>query len=100
MYGDVMSELSTIVQSLQELQRMHQLNLELLEQLGIVCEWILANNIPVPNREKFNSLLRKTHALAQELYLSSPKTIQYRKISDESLQGDKSDKEFTEPRSL
>ena len=79
-----MSELTSVIENLQELQRMHQLNLELLEQLGIFGEWILNNNNDIPNREKFQSLLHKTQALLRELYGSSlTKTLQYQKLADE-----------------
>ena len=80
-----MSELAKIIETLQELERMHQLNLELLEQLDVVFQWIIKNDVLVPNREKLRSLLTKTHALIKELYSSSPQIILYRKLSDEFL---------------
>lgn len=93
-----MSDLPTIIQTLQELLNMHQLNLELLEQLGVFLEWILKNNKVIPDRERFESLLHKTQALMKELYLSStPRILQYRTLSDESKQPRKSDGEVTEP---
>jgi hypothetical protein len=92
------TELPTIIQNLQELQLMHQLNLELLEQLGVFFEWILKNKAVIPDRKKFESLLHKTQALMKELYLSStPRILQYRTLSDESKQPQKSDGEVTEP---
>jgi hypothetical protein len=92
-----MSELPSIIQSLQELQRMHQLNLELLEHLGVFFQWILDSKIDISNKEKFESLLHKTKALMNELYcLDSPKTLHYsairRKVTD-----NKSDEEVPEP---
>ena len=93
-----LSELSTIIQTLQELQRMHSLNLELLEQLDVVCQWIIENKLPIPNKEKLNSLLLKAQTLLQELYFEKTPTLLHMKLSDENLQGDKSDKEFTEPK--
>jgi hypothetical protein len=80
-----LSELSTIIETLQELQRMHQLNLELLEQLDIVFKWIAETDIPIPNKEKLATLLYKTKALLKELYAPSTfKILQYRKLSDDS----------------
>lgn len=94
-----MSDLSTIIQNLQELQRMHQLNLELLEQLGVFFQWVLDNKMTIPDRDKFDSLLHRTQALMNELYSSNtPKTLQYssirRKVTDR-----KSDDKVTEPAS-
>jgi hypothetical protein len=60
---------------------MHQLNLELLEQLAVVCKWMLSNNIQVPNRDKFVSLLRKARILFDEFY--SPPFLQHRKRTPE-----------------
>jgi hypothetical protein len=81
------SELQSIIESLQELQRMHELNLELLEQLGIFADWIVANEISIPNKEKLESLIHKTQALLIELQSDSPKTLIYhgirRKVTDE-----------------
>ena len=77
---------------------MHSLNLELLEQLDVVCQWIIENKLPIPNKEKLNSLLLKAQTLLQELYFEKTPTLLHMKLSDENLQGDKSDKEFTEPK--
>ena len=94
----VLSNLSAIIRALNELQRMHQLNLELLEQYEILCRWITETNLPIPNSEKLRSLLSKTHALLEELYQSNAtKYIQYsssrRKVTDS-----RTDEEGTEPR--
>lgn len=76
-----MSELPIVIEKLQQLERMHQLNLELLEQLAIASEWIIANELLVPNIDKFRSLLTKTNALLKELYSTQPeKTLIYRKL--------------------
>ena len=80
-----MSDLSQTIQALQELQRMHQLNLELLEQLGVFFEWILNSEINIPDKEKFNSLFFKTKALLEELYCGKSYTFVYRKPSDDFL---------------
>jgi hypothetical protein len=91
------SDLSTIIQNLQELERTQQLNFELLEELGILLEYMNANNFPIPDREKFNSLLAKTHALMNELYFSSPKTLQYRKVSRRKVTDFKTDEDVPVP---
>ena len=93
-----LSELTTVIETLQELQRMHQLNLELLEQLDIVFKWIVETDMPIPNREKLSSLLHKTETLIKELYLpNATKYLQYRMLSDESKQPRKPDDKVTEP---
>jgi hypothetical protein len=96
LYMTALSELSTIIKTLQELERMHQLNLELLEQYGVLCNWILETNVPIPNKEKLSSLLGKTQTLLKELYASdSPKFLQYqtsrRKVTeaDDRRQGNR-----------
>lgn len=73
--------------TIDEALRMHQLNLELLEQLGIACKWLRENKIQVPNRDRFVSLLSKSDALLKEIY-----------SSDENLQGKQSDEDLTEPQ--
>ncbi len=62
---------------------MHQLNLELLEQLNVACNYLLSNNVLVPNRNTFASLLRKAWALMDEIKADEPKIIQYTKLTDE-----------------
>ena len=82
-YVIALSELSKIIDALQELERMHQLNLELLEQLDVVFEWIIKSDMPIPNGEKLSALFTKTEALLKELYFSSSRTLAYRKLADE-----------------
>ena len=81
-----MPELSKIIDTLQELERMHQLNLEMLEQLDVVFKCIIENDVQIPNADKFVSLLSKSQSLLKEIYFSSQKIMQYRKLTDESLQ--------------
>ena len=76
---------------------MHSLNIELLEQLDVVCRWIVESKLPIPNKEKLNSLLLKAQTLLRELYFEKTPTLLHKESPDESLQGDKSDEEFTEP---
>ncbi len=92
-----MSDLPTIIQNLQELARLQQLNFEILEELGILLDYIEANHIQVPNRDKFNSMLAKTHALLKELYFSSDKVMPYRKLNRRKVTAFRTDKEVTEP---
>jgi cytoplasmic iron level regulating protein YaaA (DUF328/UPF0246 family) len=63
---------------------MHQLNLELLEQLDVACGWILDNHITIPNSSLLASLLAKAKALLRELQSTEPKIMQYQKLSDKS----------------
>ena len=74
--------LTEIIDSLTELKRMHQLNLELLEQLAITCDWLRNSGIRLPNESTFYSLLNKTTTLLDEIQADSPKTIVYQKLSD------------------
>jgi hypothetical protein len=85
---DMMTE---IIKTLSELKRMHQLNLELLEQLSVCCSWLMEHNIPIPNKATICSLLTKAKALISEIQTE---------ISDEFLHGDKSDEDFTEPQTV
>jgi hypothetical protein len=78
-----------IADGLMQLDRMHQLNLELLEQLDITCRWLAENITEIPNIDKMRSLLAKTNTLLTEIYSKNP--------SDEFLQGDESDDKLTEP---
>jgi hypothetical protein len=56
------------IETLKELKRMHQLNLELLEQLNVTCQWIIDNNIQVSDEEHMSSLLNKSLTLLNEIY--------------------------------
>ena len=86
MSNDVLTE---IIDTLLELKRLHQINLELFEQLDVICGWLQDNKIQVPNEEHFLSLLIKARTLLNEVYARTP--------SDGFLQRKKSDKDFTEP---
>jgi hypothetical protein len=94
-----LSELTTVIETLQELKRMHQLNLELLEQLDVVCKWIVETDLPITNKEKLADLLRKTKALLTELYASSSTTkiLQYNKLSDVSYHDKEPDDKLPKP---
>jgi hypothetical protein len=89
---------SEIINTLSELKRMHQLNLELLEQLSVSCRWLMEHKVPIPNAEKICSLLDKAKALVNEIQAETPKILQYRTPSDEKKHGDQSDGEVTEPK--
>lgn len=92
----MLDSLTEIIDALSELKRMHQLNLELLEQLDVTCEWLLQNRVHPPNEEQFYHLLNKTRTLFEEIRADKPKILQYsairRKVTEE-----KSDGEVTEP---
>jgi len=88
--------LTGIIDSLSELKRMYQLNLELLEQLAVTCEWLQKSGIHFPNETAFFSLLNKTTTLLNEIQGSEPKILHFspirRKVTDE-----KTDEEVPEP---
>lgn len=88
--------LSEIIDTLQELRRLHQLNLELLDQLSTSCGWILEHNISVPNAETICSLLSRAKSLLNEIQSDEPKLLQYRVIR-RKVTDHKSDEEVTEP---
>ena len=83
------SILTEIIDTLQELKRLHQLNFELLEQLGVACAYFRENHIKLPNEEKILSLLSKAMVLIEE--------INSKPLSDEISQKKSSDKDFTKP---
>ena len=91
-----MSKLIEIIETLQEVERLHQLNLELLEQLNVISGWLVENDIPIPNPHILYSLLAKAKVLMNEIQSDKPKILQYqairRKVTEE-----KSDDKVTEP---
>jgi len=89
--------LSEVADTLQELKRMHQLNMELLEQFSIACDFLLKSGIAVPNASTFASLLNKSMALLNEIQAKTPKILQYRKLSDGSYHDKNSDDKLPEP---
>ena len=89
--------LTEIIDTLTELKRMHQLNLELFEQLNVACGWLLEHKIPVPNASTFYSLLVKAKALLIEIQAETPKMLHYPKLSDGSYHDDESDDKLPEP---
>ena len=105
-----LNSLTEIVDSLSELKRMYQLNIELLEQLAVTLERQKTSGVHNPNEDTFNSLLNKTNTLQDEIQADEPKILTYninrRKVTDlreytgtdESLHGYKTDEDFTEPR--
>jgi len=74
--NDILTE---IIDALAQLKRMHQLNLELLEQLDVICGWLLKNKIPIPDQDHFCSLLTKAQTLLKEIYSDSPAFLQHQK---------------------
>jgi hypothetical protein len=75
-----LSNLETIIETLQELKRLHSLNLELFEQLNVICGWLIENNIPIPNPQALYSLLVKAKSLLSEIQSEEPKILQYQAI--------------------
>jgi len=62
--------LTEIIETLTELRRLHQLNIELLEQLDVVCKWLLSYDVPIPNPDTIRSLLTKAETLLNEIHSS------------------------------
>jgi hypothetical protein len=93
--------LYNITSALEELERMHQLNYELLEQLNVIFGYLNANKVKVPDEEKLAGLLTKAMALLAEVQAGTPKTLQYQKISRRKVtdigEFNGTDKEVTEP---
>ena len=89
--------LTEISRTLDELERLHQLNFELLEQLNVVCGYLMTCHISVRDKERLASLLTKAMILLAEIQSETPKTLLYRKITDENLQRKRTDEDFTEP---
>jgi hypothetical protein len=78
--------LQEVGETLIELKRVHKLNMELLEQLNVACNYLLSNNVHVPNESTFASLLKKAWALMDEIRADEVRGIQYtvnrRKVTD------------------
>lgn len=89
-----------VIDTLNELKRLHQLNFELLEQLNVVCQGILDDHICVPNEEKMRSLLGKSLMLLNEIRTDAPAVLllQYKKLTDEKKQHFTADEEETAPK--
>ena len=82
-----MSNLSEIIGTLRELERLHQLNLELLEQLNVICDWLVEHDIPIPNPQSLYSLLSKAKSILNEIENSEPRILHFqairRKVTEE-----------------
>lgn len=69
--------------ALNELQRMHKLNAELLENLSVTAQWLRnyaeKHNIPLPNISTYNSLVNKAEVLIEEI--SSNELLSRRKVT-------------------
>jgi hypothetical protein len=76
-----------------EILRVHKLNVELLENLSVVSEYLRSyaekHNIPLPDSSKFYSLINKAEALIEE--------ISGKQITDDFLQRKRTDEDLTEP---
>jgi hypothetical protein len=96
-----MSEnLREVRDTINEIINMHQLSLELLEQLDLTCGWLIDNDIQMPNREKFDLLLQKARNLLDEV-CSSPSIFRDQKITGDGFSHGhakrRGDDKFTEP---
>ena len=74
---------------------MQQLNFELIEYFGVWLEWIRENNIPIPDKEKFYSMVSKTRSLIHEIYSASTN----QKINRRKVTPSGTDEDETEPYS-
>jgi hypothetical protein len=92
-----LTTLHEVIETLQELERMHQLNYELLEQLSVTCRWMTENKIQSPNILTLCSLLSRVDSLLAEMKANSPKTIIYQKLSDGRKHSEESNGEVTVP---
>jgi hypothetical protein len=86
-----------IIDNLTELKRMYQLNLELLEQLAVTCDWLHKSGVHLPNESVFFSLLNKTTTLLDEIQADTPKTLQYKKLTDKKKHPIRTDEDVPEP---
>lgn len=75
---------------------MHQLNFELIEQLNIACQFIVDNNVSIPNELLLRSLVGKSLSLIAEMQAKESKTLQYSAIR-RKVTKPQSDGEVTEP---
>ena len=94
-----MTGLSEVIDTLQELKRMHQLNMELLEQFSVTCGYLLKSGVQIPNARTFASLLNKAMFLLEEIKADEPTIIQYTN-SRRKVTPFKTDEEVPEPRTL
>ena len=91
------NNLNETIETLAELKRMHQLNMELLEQLAVACDFLKKSGVPLPNASTFVSLLSKAVSLLNEIQADEPKMMQYQKLADEKKHLLRTDEDETEP---
>ena len=96
-----LSDLEIVIEKYQELQRLHQLNAELLEQLNVTCSYFVEAGIPFPNFDVLYSLFRRSKALLNEIQAGTPKMVQYKALQQTKsnrIYGDEeTDGDVTEP---
>ena len=84
---------------MEQLMRLRNLNVELMEtlvqSLSYIRRYAVRNNLPLPTEDKFIYLLRRVYNLLEEINeeIALPKALM---LSDDFLQGDESDEDFTE----
>jgi hypothetical protein len=88
-----------VIRTFVKLKRLHQLNLELLEQLHVAMLWIAEHKIPLPNPDVLNSLFLKSKSLLNEIQSNEPEFIQYT-ISRRKVTTFRTDEEVPEPNFL
>ena len=89
--------LEAVTKTLNELQRLHELNVELLEQLDVACTWLIDNRVQVPNESVFYSLLSKSKVLLEEMQADEPIILRYTTNSRRKVTLFKTDEEVPEP---
>ena len=84
----------------EELLRMHQLNVELLEHLELSLFWIddfsKKHELPIPNREKFSCLIKKASILIEEITKPKMSLTNQKTFIRRNFTSRKSDNNFTE----
>jgi hypothetical protein len=88
--------IDNIVDTLTELKRLHQLNMELLEQLHVATNWLFEHNIPLPNTDTLYSLFQKSKSLLIEIQAGEPKILRYY-ASRQKVTPSETDEDETEP---
>lgn len=78
MSNNVIAEIKSV---LDEVERLQQLNYELLEQLNIIFAHINKNKLEIADKEKLAGLLNKAMVLLSEIHSNPPKDYYVQKVS-------------------
>ena len=68
--------------------------------LDAIIDFCKKNNIPISKEKGLWNLVKKARAIFKEIEEVNSQKFKPSKLSDESLQGKKSDRDFTEPFSV